>query len=163
MGLYPHICVDFIAAWRHVVDVFRSVGASNVTWLWTVNATQPGLDPSVRQWWPGQHYVNWVGIDGYYYRPGDTFSTVIGATLDEIRQFINAPALVAETAVGTTSLRETQINGLLAGVKAHHMLGFVWFNVAQHDGIYHQDWHLEDDPAALAEFKIALAHYLAKA
>ena len=154
---------DFIAAWRHVVDVFRSAGASNVTWLWTVNATQPGLDPSVRQWWPGQQWVNWVGIDGYYYRPGDTFSTVIGATLDEIRQFTNAPALVAETAVGTTSLRETQIKGLLAGVKADHMLGFVWFNVAQHDGIYHQDWHLQDDPAALAEFKIALAHYLGKA
>jgi cellulose synthase (UDP-forming) len=154
---------DFIAAWRHVVDVFRSVGASNVTWLWTVNATNPGLDPSVRQWWPGQQWVNWVGIDGYYYRPGDTFSTVIGATLDEIRQFTNAPALVAETAVGTTSLRETQIKGLLAGVKADHMLGFVWFNVAQHDGIYHQDWHLQDDPAAVAEFKIVLAHYLGKA
>jgi cellulose synthase (UDP-forming) len=151
---------DFVAAWRHVVDVFRSVGASNVTWLWTVNATDPGNNSSVRQWWPGQQWVNWVGIDGYYYRPADTFSTVIGATLQEIRQFTNAPALVAETAVGTTSLRETQIKGLLAGVKAAHMLGFVWFDVAQHDGIYHQNWHLQDDPAALTEFKIALARYL---
>ena len=42
------------------------------------------------------------------------------------------------------------------------MLGFVWFNVGQHNGIYHQDWRLQDDPAALAEFKIALARFLGK-
>ena len=27
----------FVAAWRHVVTVFRAVGARHVTWLWTVN------------------------------------------------------------------------------------------------------------------------------
>lgn len=160
---YTHASpASFVAAWRHVVQVFRSVGADNVTWLWTVNATNPGQDPSVRQWWPGSQWVNWVGIDGYYYYSTDTFQSVIGQTLDEIRSFTNAPALVAETAVGTTSLRETQIKGLLAGVKQDHMLGFVWFDKAQDDGIYHQDWRLQDDPAALKEFRIALRRYLGK-
>ena len=28
---------QFIAAWRHVVTVFRAVGATNVKWLWAVN------------------------------------------------------------------------------------------------------------------------------
>ena len=27
----------FVAAWRHVVKLFRALGARNVTWLWTVN------------------------------------------------------------------------------------------------------------------------------
>ena len=27
----------FVAAWRHIVTVFRQQGADNVTWLWTVN------------------------------------------------------------------------------------------------------------------------------
>ena len=27
----------FVAAWRHIVTVFRQEGAYNVTWLWTVN------------------------------------------------------------------------------------------------------------------------------
>ena len=27
----------FVAAWRHIVTVFRQQGAGNVTWLWTVN------------------------------------------------------------------------------------------------------------------------------
>ena len=28
----------FVAAWRHVVRVFRAAGAANVTWLWAVNS-----------------------------------------------------------------------------------------------------------------------------
>ena len=28
---------DFVQAWRRVVDIFRAVGASNVSWAWIVN------------------------------------------------------------------------------------------------------------------------------
>jgi hypothetical protein len=28
----------FIAAWRHIVNLFRRQGADNVSWLWTVGA-----------------------------------------------------------------------------------------------------------------------------
>ena len=27
----------FVAAWRHIVTLFRARGARNVTWMWTVN------------------------------------------------------------------------------------------------------------------------------
>ena len=38
----------FVAAWRHIVTIFRAIGASNVTWLWTVNImdTQHGRIPA---------------------------------------------------------------------------------------------------------------------
>ena len=32
----------------------------------------------IADWWPGPSYVTWVGIDGYYYRPSDTFARVFG-------------------------------------------------------------------------------------
>ena len=38
----------FVAAWRHIVTLFRALGAQNVTWLWTVNIindTQHGRIP----------------------------------------------------------------------------------------------------------------------
>ncbi len=38
----------FVAAWRHIVTLFRAAGARNVTWLWTVNVideTQHGRIP----------------------------------------------------------------------------------------------------------------------
>ena len=31
----------FIAAWRHIVNLFRRQGADNVSWLWTIRAGQP--------------------------------------------------------------------------------------------------------------------------
>jgi len=146
----------FVAAWRHVVQVFRAAGAANVTWLWTVNSIN-GASSALRQWWPGAAWVNWTGIDGYYFRPTDTFGSVFGTTIAAIRVISSAPLLIAETAVGTTTDRETQIGALFAGVRAERLAGVVWFDKAQHAGLYHQDWRLEDDADALAAFSAAVA------
>jgi mannan endo-1,4-beta-mannosidase len=97
--------------------------------------------------------VNWVGIDGYYYWASDTYMSVFGATVAQIRAFTSAPVLIAETAVGTTGDRVAQIQGLFAGMQADDLLGEVWFDEAQDTPPYHQDWRLEDDPAALAVYR----------
>ena len=149
----------FVAAWQHIVRVFRAAGAANATWLWAVNSIE-GAASSLSQWWPGAAWVNWTGIDGYYFRATDTFGSVFGSTITDIRTFSSAPLLIAETAVGTTSDRESQIDGLFAGVRAERLAGVVWFDEAQHAGLYHQDWRLEDDPDALSAFTAAVATYL---
>ncbi len=149
----------FVAAWRHIVRVFRAAGATNATWLWTVNSIE-GAASSLSQWWPGAAWVNWTGIDGYYFQATDTFGSVFGSTIADIRTFSSAPLLIAETAVGTTTNRESQIDALLAGVRAERLAGVVWFDEAQHAGLYHQDWRLEDDPEALAAFTAAVETYL---
>ncbi len=146
----------FVAAWRHVVRVFRASGAANVTWLWAVNSIT-GAAGSLSRWWPGAAWVDWTGIDGYYFRATDTFASVFGATIAAIRTISGAPLLIAETAVGTTPDRESQIDALFAGVRAGHLAGVVWFDEAQHAGLYHQDWRLEHDPSALAAFTAAVA------
>jgi hypothetical protein len=150
----------FVAAWRHVVRVFRAAGAANATWLWTVNSIEgEGAASSLSLWWPGAAWVTWTGIAGYYYQATDTFGSVFGSTIADIRTFSSAPLLIAETAVGTTTDRESQIAALFAGVRAERLAGVVWFEAAQHAGLYHQDWRLEDDPAALAAFTAAVATY----
>jgi mannan endo-1,4-beta-mannosidase len=145
----------FVAAWRHVVDVFREAGATNVTWVWVINAID-GTHGPLRPWWPGSAWVNWVGIDGYYYTFGNSFDSVFGQTIAEVRTFSNAPVMISETAVGTTADRETQIKGLIAGARTEHATALVWFDSPQSLGLYHQNWRLEDDPAALAAFKTAM-------
>jgi mannan endo-1,4-beta-mannosidase len=147
----------FVAAWRHIVRVFRAHGAANVTWLWTVNSIA-GASSSLRRWWPGNAWVDWTGIDGYYFRATDTFSSVFGATIADVRTISSAPLLIAETAVGTTPNRESQIGGLFAGVRAERLAGVVWFDKEQHAGLYHQDWRLENDPSAIAAFTAAAAN-----
>jgi hypothetical protein len=143
----------FVAAWQHVVNVFRKAGARNVTWLWTVNSINASSGP-LKHWWPGSGYVNLVGIDGYYVRPADTFGSVFGTTIAELNTFTRTPILISETAAGPVA-GASKIAGLFAGVRKDHLRGIVWFDQAQHAGIYHQDWRLEDSPAALAAFRAA--------
>jgi hypothetical protein len=147
---------DYIAAWRHVVAVFRSIGAANAKWLWTVNGVS-NTSINLQPWWPGQQWVDLVGIDAYYYTGNDTFHRVFGPTITVLRQFTSAPILIAETAIGGNPNRESQIRGLLSGAKANSLFGIIWFDVAQNDGLYHQNWHIETDPDAVAAFKTAVS------
>jgi mannan endo-1,4-beta-mannosidase len=146
----------FVAAWRHLVTLFRQQHVANVTWLWTVQADEQGTGP-VASWWPGGSYVTWVGIDGYYYRPSDTFFSVFGATIAQVRMFTGRPILLSETSVGPAAGQAAKIPGLFAGMRQYGTLGLVWFDIPQHDGVYHQDWHLEDNPATVTAFRRAAA------
>jgi hypothetical protein len=142
----------FVAAWRHIVTLFRGQDADNVTWLWTLQADEPGTGP-VASWWPGAAYVTWVGIDGYYYRPSDTFASVFGTTIAQVRTFTGKPLLLSETAVGPQAGQPAKVRDLFNGMRQYGTLGLVWFDIAQDDGVYHQDWHIEASPAAVTAFR----------
>ncbi len=150
---YGHVPArTFVAAWRHIVSLFRGQGADNVTWLWTINQDLPSTGP-IASWWPGAGYVTWVGIDGYYYRPSSTFATVFGQTIAQVRAFTRKPLLLSETAVGPQAGQALKIRELFDGMRQYQTLGLVWFDIAQHQGIYHQDWRIEDSQPAAAAFR----------
>ena len=150
---YGHVPArTFVAAWRHIVSLFRGQGAGNVTWLWTINQDLASTGP-IASWWPGARDVTWVGIDGYYYRPSSTFATVFGQTIAQVRAFTSKPLLLSETAVGPQAGQSMKIQGLFEGMRQYQTLGLVWFDIAQHQGIYHQDWRIEDSQAAAAAFR----------
>ena len=81
----------FVAAWRHIVTVFRAAGARNITWLWTVNVTGSSRAAGIAPWWPGSNYVTWVGIDGYFYGMSQTFESLFGPTITAVRTLTSAP------------------------------------------------------------------------
>jgi hypothetical protein len=142
----------FVAAWRHIVTLFRALGADNVTWLWTINADQAGARPAA-SWWPGASYVNWVGIDGYYYRPSDTFARVFGHTIDQVRAFTSKPVLLT-TAVAAGRGQPAGIFNLFQGMRRSHTFGLVWFDqMTRATGTSHVDWRLEDHAPAKAAFR----------
>ncbi len=157
---YGHIAAStFVAAWRHIVTLFRSQGAGNVTWLWTLQADQPGTGP-VASWWPGARYVTWVGIDGYYYRSSDTFAKVFGKTITQVRAFTNDPVLLSETAVGPTAGQFIKIQDLFHGMATYKTLGLVWFDKDQRGSPYRQNWRIEDNPQAEISFRLGVREEL---
>jgi mannan endo-1,4-beta-mannosidase len=138
----------FVAAWRHIVTVFRQQGASQVTWLWTVNVIEKtqGI-PSPAAWWPGRSYVTWVGIDGYYLKPAWKFAPLFGPTIKAVRALTLDPILISETAATPAAGKPAKIADLFAGIRAYGLLGFVWFDVDKN-----RDWRLAG-PAAIAAFR----------
>ena len=148
----------FVAAWRHIVTVFRALGARNVTWLWTVNIindTQRGRIPSPAPWWPGSSYVTWVGIDGYYLKPSWQFAPLFGPTIGAVRALTGDPILIAETGAVPAAGQPAKIADLFAGIRAYGLLGFVWFDstnsIGQHFSI--------NSPAAIAAFRKGASSY----
>lgn len=142
----------FIAAWRHLHDLFARARARNVIWLWNVNRDTSRSHSSTvappRAWWPGSTYVDWAGIDAYFTRPSDTFFSVFGRTLVGVRALTDDPVLIAETAVAPGPGQARQIRSLFAGVRSTPgLLGFVWF-----DQNGRKAWPLENRPAATTAF-----------
>jgi mannan endo-1,4-beta-mannosidase len=152
----------FVEAWRHMVTIFRQSGADNVTWLWIVNHEAAREGP-IQDWWPGDSYVNWVGIDGYYILPYENFDSIFGSTIAAVRKLTAKPLLISETAVGPQAGRAAKVPDLFAGVRRHHLLGLVWFDKPQHQGLQHQDWRIEGHAAAVRAFsQQARAYQLAR-
>ena len=121
----------FVAAWRHIVTLFRALGARNVTWLWTVNIINDAHGkkiPRPAQWWPGSSYVNWVGIDGYYLKPTWKFAPLFGPTIAAVKQLTNDPILIAETGAVPAAGQSAKIADLFAGIRLYGLLGFVCFD-----------------------------------
>jgi hypothetical protein len=125
---------DFVAAWRHIVNVFRAVGARNVTWMWTVNAIDAyGGVPSPKPWWPGSKYVTWVGIDGYFRTTSAQFAAVFGPAIAAVRGLTKAPILISETGAAPSADQPVKITSLFTGTRAYDLLGFIWFDVVASD------------------------------
>ena len=147
----------FVAAWRHIVTLFRKLRVRNVTWLWTINVihgqsrriTAPG------PWWPGRAYVNWVGIDGYYWKPSWAFASLFGPTIVKVRELTRDPILIAETAAAPAADQAAKITDLFHGIHQYELLGFVWFNAP-----HHRDWRISGAAAAAALRKGARTYRL---
>jgi cellulose synthase (UDP-forming) len=74
----------FVAAWRHVHDLFTEAGATNVSWVWTIN-TFAGLGKEardIRAFYPGDAYVDWVSMTGFNWGTSNTWNAWQG--VDEI-------------------------------------------------------------------------------
>jgi hypothetical protein len=105
-GVNGNTSGQYVAAWRHVHDIFDSVGAHNVTWVWCPNVDlYNGLTP-LGDLYPGNAYVDWTALDGFNWgkrrgSPGwQTFNQVFHRTYRRIITKVapDKPMMLAEVA-----------------------------------------------------------------
>ena len=63
---------QFVQAWQHIVNIFKTVGANNVSWVWEP-ACVGDSKATLTDYYPGSSYVNWTATD--YYSDGSTSFT----------------------------------------------------------------------------------------
>jgi mannan endo-1,4-beta-mannosidase len=159
---YKHATpAQYVAAWRHVVTLFRDNGATNVTWIWNPNVSDQWTAPDLRAWYPGDAYVNWVGLDGYLYATTDTYQSIFGATIDQIHAITTRPVFIVETGASPDSGRARAITSIFQGAaKTPGLLGLIYFDF---DKTSVHNWYINNDPPALAAFRAGASSYLSTA
>ena len=65
---------QYVEMWRHVVDIFKQEGVNNVEWVWCPNCMSNPFAPwnDAKNFYPGDEYVDWIGIDGYSWGSANT-------------------------------------------------------------------------------------------
>ena len=143
-----HITPDlYRETWRHVHDELTATGARHVTWLWQVNLVWPTSEP-LSLLWPGNSYVDEVGIDGQLKNPAASFTSTFSQTVAQVRAITEKPVMISEVAIGRSPQRPAQITGLFSGARRDGLYALILFDV-------HSKWQLNSDPAALDAFRKA--------
>jgi hypothetical protein len=150
---------EFVTAWRHVHDIFTSVGASNVTWVWCPNVEYSGSIPFSTVY-PGDAYVDWTGLDGYNRGTNPvspegwkTFSQIYRSSYNAITGSLAAskPMMVGEVASSEDGgSKSAWIEDMMARVPTEYtkIRALLYFD--KYDSS--MDWPLETSTSALSAF-----------
>jgi Glycosyl hydrolase family 26 len=148
---------DYIASWKHVRDVFRDAGATNVSWVWcpTDEGFVGGYAPP---FYPGDDQVDWVCVDVY----ASSRLTPLG---DLLRPFLRwsathprKPIMIGEFGVARvwgTEQRAAWLRDAALVFKANPQIRAVLYfdsNPENGDGSSRQEFRMSDDPSVLAAF-----------
>lgn len=155
---------DFIAAWRHVHDIFERVGATNATWVWSVNHLSVPDTPenAITNYWPGGHYVDWIGISGFNWGDASDFST--WKTFDEVYAERYADLAQYKKPIALTEVAAPEVGGdkpswirqsfdtLLA--RYPKIKAVIWYDKRDSGA---RDWRIDSSPETLAAFRSAVS------
>jgi len=148
---------DYIAAWRHMHDIFVRAGATNVSWIWCPNALH-FVGGVAQLYYPGARYVDWICADGYNWAPKITqapwksfasiFSTFYRWGIATGKPLMVGEFGVLERTPGAKAAwyRQTdlELRTMFPAIRA-----VVYFN-SDHEGF---DWRITTSASALEAFR----------
>ena len=145
----------WIAAWQHIVSIFREENADNVEFVWCPNASAFASDEAA-QWYPGDGWVDWLCADGYNWAPGQDGAEwrSLGEIFESFHDWgdsKNKPMMIGETGVQERNPGEKPAWFLSIpdelGTQLPEIKALVYFDS---DTIY--DWWVDSTSESLAAF-----------
>jgi len=158
---------EYVAAWKHLRDIFARVGTDNVGWVWCPLA-EGFSNGTAGAYYPGDAQVDWICADVYAQDPAVPFTQVAAGFLTWARQHPR-PIVFAE--VGSQRAGEGErarwLREAVAAMKADSQVkSFVYFddNVNRDGRVRHwslrgwpDDLKVMQDVAADSHFQATLS------
>jgi hypothetical protein len=147
--------VAFKSAWKHIVEIFRREGATNVRWVWTPYVA--GGNFPFKRYYPGNSWVDWVGLDGFNW--GDRFTSFAELFEESYRmlaRMTSKPMMIAETgSIETGGSKAEWIRRALTRAlpRMPHVRALLWWSDSHPDGA---DLRIDSSAAALSALATGL-------
>ena len=149
---------DYVKAYRHVHDIFKSVGVTNVSWVWSPNVVYNG-STSLKGLYPGDAYVDWTALDGYNWgttngHSWQTFASVFNKSIAQVKATSNKPFMIGE--VGSAAKggnKAAWISDMFTQLALRpDIRAFIWFNYNKET-----DWRIQSQSVVATAFRNGLA------
>ena len=152
----------YVDAWRHVVSVFRAEGVTNVKWVWAPNI-QEGSKYPISPYFPGDEWIDVVGLDGYNWGSGswasgswDSLQTVFSTSYSIVTQLSSKPVIITETSSSEAGGDKAAWirSGFMTAIPQSfpRVTAAIWFDKAQED-----DWRINSSQASLDAYRAVVA------
>ena len=144
----------YIAAYRHIHDIFVAEGATNVVWAWCPNVTDiHGGNKNTMDYYPGDAYVDWTGVDGYNWGTNNggwqSFQQVF-ANIYPLLAAKKKPIIIGEMSSAQVGGDKAKwIDAIVPTLRAKYPLikCVVWFDINKE-----RDWRISSSPESEAAF-----------
>jgi hypothetical protein len=145
----------YLAAWRHIVSLFREDGADNVRWVWSPNV-QEGRKYPISPYFPGDEWVDYVGLDGYNWGSAkgawQSLETVFSTSYSVVTQLSAKPVIITETSSSETGGDKAAWirTGFMSAIPQSfpRVSAVIWFNET-----HEEDWRIDSSQASLDAYR----------
>ena len=154
---------DYKKAFIRVHDIFADENALNVEFVWSPNS-RPATLKTLKKYYPGPAYVDWIGIDGYNWN-GESFDEIFKLPYKNIVEhpeiFGEKQIMIAEFAAGadkklTMFDKAAWIKDAFIKIPSEYpqVKAIYWFHVKKE-----RDWRLDSTDASWSAFKTSIQNW----
>jgi beta-mannanase len=149
---------EFVLVWRHLHNLFRAAGATNVVWVWS-----PAAINLPAELYPGDRYVDMVSLSLFNgggelrYRRWHSFEALIAPSLRRLHGLApGKPVELSEVGCGEQGgSKAAWIAGMFAFLRQHpEVTSILWYDLVKGT-----DWRVESSRASASAYAAGVADH----